>query len=50
MDKTVVSSRIRLARNLKDTPFVSRLNPEAKKDLREKIKTAAKSLTGYNFD
>ena len=50
MDKTVVSSRIRLAPNLKDTPFVSRLNPEAKKDLREKIKTAAKSLTGYNFD
>lgn len=44
----VVSTRIRLARNLKDVPFPSKMNDEQRKELKEKVKKAlCESNTPY---
>ncbi len=40
LNHIAVSTRIRLARNLKDTPFPSRLNAEQKAAVCEKVKKA----------
>ena len=50
MDKTVVSTRIRLARNIKGYPFADRLSAEGKNEIKSKVKQAAMSLSGYQFD
>ena len=43
MNNTVISSRVRLARNYADLPFVSRMNKESKKNLSEKLRAAVKA-------
>ena len=50
MDKTVMSTRIRLARNLKNVPFPRRMSLEQKHEVCQKVKSAAMSLKGYDFD
>lgn len=50
MDDTVISSRIRLARNIKGLPFTSRMTPEQKKAVCTTVKGVVTSLPGYNFD
>ncbi len=50
MDKTVISTRIRLARNLKNVPFPRRMSLEQKHEVCQKVKSAAMSLKGYDFD
>lgn len=42
----VLSTRVRFARNLKDTPFPSRLNAEGRKKICEKVQAA---FSGYRF-
>lgn len=44
----VISSRIRLARNLKEYPFISRCKKEDKEQIEEKVKEIAPSL-GYGI-
>ena len=38
MDKTVISTRIRLARNLKNMPFPCRMSLEQKHEVCQKVK------------
>ncbi len=45
----VVSSRVRLARNLVDYPFGDRLNAPSAKEIIEKVKNAFDSVGGYRF-
>ena len=40
----VLSTRVRLARNLADTPFTARLDPQGKQKVAEEIRAAAKEL------
>ncbi len=46
----VISSRIRLARNLKKYPFPSRLTAGAAAELKEELKTVIKEYPGESFD
>ena len=50
MDSTVISSRIRLARNIKGIPFTGRMTPDQKKAVCAKVKEVASSIPGYKFD
>lgn len=45
----VVSSRVRLARNLTDYPFGDRLNEPSAKEIIEKVKNVFESESGYTF-
>lgn len=47
---TVVSTRIRLARNIKNMPFPCKMSPEQRQDICLRVKAAATSLRGYSFD
>lgn len=48
-DDVVVSTRIRLARNLTDTPFPAKWDEETAKTVTEKIKSAA-NASGHEFE
>ena len=48
--ETVVSSRIRLARNIKNTPFPCKMTFEQKQNICARVKAAAMSLQEYSFD
>lgn len=50
MDSTVISSRIRLARNIKGIPFTGRMTTDQKKAVCAKVKEVASSIPGYKFD
>ena len=50
MEANVISARVRLARNVKGVPFTGRMTLAQKKDLCARVKKAAQSLHGYNFD
>ena len=45
----VISSRVRLARNLEDTPFPNRLRQEQAEAVLNKIKNAFTDLYSYRF-
>lgn len=45
----IVSSRVRLARNLKDYPFEPRLDKTGEEEIAEKIKKAFDGCEGYHF-
>lgn len=47
---TVVSTRIRLARNIKGVPFPCKMTSEQKLDICTRVKAAAMSVRGFNFD
>lgn len=46
----MISSRIRLARNIKDIPFTGRMTVEQKKAVCTKVKEVASAIPGYKFD
>lgn len=46
----VVSSRVRLARNLADYPFGKRLNAPSAEEITEKVKGVFKNIPGYVFE
>lgn len=48
MSEVVVSTRIRLARNLVDYPFVSRLDEKRKRELCDKVCEVAKSIMDFD--
>lgn len=48
MSEVVVSTRIRLARNLKDYPFPVKLSEKGKKELCDKVTKAAKSIMDFD--
>ena len=50
MDSTMISSRIRLARNIKGIPFTGRMTVEQKKAVCTKVKEVASAIPGYKFD
>jgi len=49
MENTVISTRIRLARNISGIPFTARLSDEKKRELCQTVKDAAMSLNDFNF-
>ena len=46
----MISSRIRLARNIKGIPFTGRMTVEQKKAVCTKVKEVASAIPGYKFD
>lgn len=46
----MISSRIRLARNIKGLPFTGRMTVEQKKAVCTKVKEVASAIPGYKFD
>jgi len=46
----MISSRIRLARNIKGIPFTGRMTVEQKKTVCTKVKEVASAIPGYKFD
>ncbi len=50
-DAVIISSRIRLARNLKDFPFPNRMDDKARDEIGEKVKAlmCGKDFCGYKF-
>ena len=46
----MISSRIRLARNIKGIPFTGRMSVEQKKAVCTKVKEVASAIPGYKFD
>lgn len=46
----MISSRIRLARNIRGIPFTGRMTVEQKKAVCTKVKEVASAISGYKFD